>query len=155
MSDQQVQLRVARNARAESLRTLKARVLEAKRKTARARSRYKNAKTHEVTVGKELAEVRSALDTALDTAFSAGILKEISVVPSPRLVAHVPPYLCELLVAFPLSGTITLDSLRSNLGFSSSTLNSRLQNAKKLDLVASTGRAEYSLTLLGLTNRKI
>lgn len=129
---------------------LKARVFEAKAKTAKAKSQYEHAKAHEVGIEAEFDEVRSALDTALD-AMDTSSQAAVSVqVPQPKASAvHVPPYLRELVVVFPASGTTDLDSLWAALSLPQSTVNTRIQKGKKLGLVVCSGRGQYSLTDLG------
>jgi len=133
---------------------LKARLEEAKAKTAKAKSQYEHAKAHEAGVEADFNEVRAALDAALDAMAGDGS-KKVSV-PAPAsktMPVHVPPYLRELVAAFPTSGTTDLESLRAALSLPSTTVNTRIQKAKKLGLVVRSGRAEYSLTDLGKSSR--
>lgn len=133
---------------------LKARVEEAKAKTAKAKSQYEHAKANEAAVETEFAEVRSALDAVLDGAVSAPANQPVSVpTPAQAKPVHVPPYLRELVAAFPTSGTTDLESLRASLSLPQSTVNTRIQKAKKLGLVVRSGRAQYSLTDLGKSTR--
>lgn len=129
---------------------LKARLAEAKRKTARAKSQYEQAKNHEATVEAEFEEVRSELDAALD---ALAAKKAPTASPSQRnreaTPVHVPAYLRELVMAFPYHGPMTLDDLKAGLGLPRSTVNTRLQKGMKLDLVVRTGRAEYALSEFG------
>jgi hypothetical protein len=133
---------------------LKTRLDEAKAKTAKAKSQHDHAKAHEATIEAEFNEVRTALDAALDATASAGTKKVAVPVPQPKTAAvHVPPYLRELVAAFPAAGATDLESLRAALGLPATTVNTRIQKAKKLGLVVRSGRAEYSLTDLGKSSR--
>lgn len=133
---------------------LKARLTEAKRKTARAKSQYEHAKAHEAGVEAEFEEVRSELDAALD-ALAAKKAPTASPSQMNREAApvHVPAYLRELVMAFPYHGPIALDDLKASLGLPTSTVNTRLQKGRKLDLVVRTGRAEYALSEFGQSVR--
>lgn len=131
----------------------KVRVEEAKTKTAKAKSQYEHAKAYEAGVETEFEKVRAALDAALDATASASDQMPVSV-PKPKTTpVHAPPYLRELVAAFPSSGTMTLEDLRVALSLPPSTVNTRIQKAKKLGLVVRSGRAEYSLTDLGQNTR--
>lgn len=133
---------------------LKARLEEAKAKTAKAKSQYDHAKAHEAGVETEFNEVREALDAALDATASTAAKKIPVQTPQVKAATvHVPPYLRELLAAFPAAGTTDLESLRAALSLPNTTVNTRIQKAKKLGLVVRSGRAEYSLTDLGKTHR--
>lgn len=133
---------------------LKTRLAEAKKKTARAKSQYEHAKAHEAGVQGEFDEVRSALDAALDSlAAKDDSAPAAAPVQSSAAPVHVPPYLRELVAAFPASGTVDLDSLRASLGLPDSTVNTRIQKGKKLGLLVRSGRGQYSLTDLGQSTR--
>ena len=134
---------------------LKAKVAEAKQKTAALKEQYEQARGVEYEVEAELENTRKALDAALDAALAEGMPEpELPTAPRERQV-HVPVFLRELLAVFPEQGTIALERLREVLGIpNQSTMNTRIQRGLKLGVIARAGRAQYTLTDTGRATRK-
>lgn len=133
---------------------LKARLATARGTTERAKSQYEQARAHEASIVAELQEVRSSLDAALEALSAQDRSSPSAPVPQDKSPVRVPAFLRELVAAFPASGVSSLDGLRDGLGLPMSTLNTRIQKARKLGLLVRSGRAEYALTDLGKDTRE-
>lgn len=135
---------------------LKEQVAKAKETTAEAKLNYEQACVREQHIGEEFEAFRTALDAALDT-LAAQEQVGTDLAPQSARAAeplHVPPYLRELIAAFPASGgVVQVAALCKALSLTTAQLNARIQKAKKLDLLARTGQGQYVLTPLGLTIR--
>lgn len=133
---------------------LNAQLSEAKQRTAKIKAQYDQAKVHEASIEAEFEEVRAELDAALDSiATRKAAPATLSKVNREAAPTHVPAYLRELVLAFPAHGPATLTGLKASLDLPTSTVNTRLQKAMKLNLLVRTGRAQYELTERGRSVR--
>lgn len=129
---------------------LRDRKREAAARTAKAKAKYDQCRADEATLDHELEAARVALSKALESVAPPTPKQADPTKPATTTPRKVPPYLREVIETLPdRPGDMAVADLRTELGLSESTINTRLQKAMKAGLIERPKHAHYRLSEAG------